>query len=378
MTKPSSEKLNELADKWLKGTISHEERLLLDQWYNTEAEDPLQLDVPDASEAEFSNRLLTNIHTRNNFEGKTTRKRWFIPAAAAAILICLSVAFYFYQSDDQSTYLQAAKLISPGKNNAVLTLSDGRKINLNETTNGVIAAQHGLQVSKTADGRLVYELSPGKQEDTTSNDYHTIESPKGGEWQVKLPDGSIVFLNASSKLTYPTHFKMHERKVRMEGEAYFEVAPNKSKPFRVVSGEQTVEVLGTHFNITAYPAEMIRTTLIEGSVNVKAGGQSAILTPGKQAAFSNQKLQVFPSADLEEVLAWKNGYFKFDENLESIMRKIARWYDVEVQYETRPDPALTFSGKISRSRDLSGILKMLAFNGDIHFKVEGRRITVTK
>ena len=150
-------------------------------------------------------------------------------------------------------------------------------------------------------------------------------------------------------------------------------------PFRVISQGQMVEVLGTHFDVMAYADEkMMKTTLLEGSVKVSDHEQTIRLTPGQQAQVSQSSISVIGNVDLEEVTAWKNGYFKFNENIESIMSKVSRWYNIDVVYQVKPDPQLTFSGKISRARNLSAILKMLEFNGDIHFKTEGRRVTVTK
>jgi ferric-dicitrate binding protein FerR (iron transport regulator) len=210
-------------------------------------------------------------------------------------------------------------------------------------------------------------------------EYNTIEAPAGGQWQVKLPDGSLIFLNASSSITYPIRFVGNERRVHIIGEAYFEIAHNKEIPFQVESRGQIVEVLGTKFNVTAYADEkIIRTTLLKGSVKIITNSESKLLKPGQQAQVSGNKFEITSDVDLEEIVAWKNGYFKFNESLESIMAKISRWYDVDVEYRVKPDSDLTFSGKISRSRDISGILKMLEYTGDVHFRLEGRRVIVTK
>ena len=379
MTRPPEDKLKALATKWLKGTLSPEEKELIDQWYDSGTGDVLDWEGKDTSEEELSGRLFKNIRKpQASVHLKPARKKWYIPAAAS-LLIGLFAVFYYSQTYRSSAYLSAAKQITAGKNAAVLTLADGSKINLSKTSNGKLAHQNGLNIIKTADGRLIYELSDVTVRETPYTNFNTIEVPSGGQWTVRLPDGSLVFLNASSRLSYPTQFKANERKVQLEGEAYFEIAADKQKPFRVESRAQVVEVLGTHFNITAYPGDQIvRTTLLEGSIKLFGVSQSALLVPGQQAQQRNGNLKIASAVDLEEVIAWKNGYFKFNDNLESIMNKVARWYNIEVDYEFRPDPGLTFSGKISRKRDLSGILEMLAYNGDVTFKIKGRRVTVTK
>jgi ferric-dicitrate binding protein FerR (iron transport regulator) len=268
--------------------------------------------------------------------------------------------------------------INPGKNQAILTLGNGEKIILTDAINGQVASRSGVKIIKTADGQLVYDATSITNENLPL-EYNTIEAPAGGQWQVRLPDGSLIFLNASSSITYPTRFVGNERKVQMIGEAYFEIAHSKNMPFRVASRGQTVEVLGTHFNVMAYADEkIIRTTLLEGSIKIINDSESKILKPGEQAQISGNKFKVTSDVDLEEVVAWKNGYFKFNENLESIMAKISRWYNVDVEYRDRPSSDLTFSGKISRSRDISGILKMLEYTGDVHFSLDGRRVIVTK
>jgi transmembrane sensor len=305
---------------------------------------------------------------------------WYRIAAAAIVLIFFSAGLLIYHNHQSDKNQQSAKnIIKPGGNKAILTLSNGQKISLTDALNGQVAVQKGIKITKTADGQLVYEATDNTANDNSDPQYNTVEAPAGGQWQVKLPDGSLVFLNALSSITYPTRFIGNERKIALKGEAYFEIAHNKAMPFRVTSQAQMVEVLGTHFDVMAYADEkMMKTTLLEGSVKISDHEQTIILTPGQQAQVSQSGISITDNVDLEDVIAWKNGYFKFNENIESIMSKIARWYNVDVVYQLKPDPELTFSGKISRARNLSAILKMLEFNGDVHFKVEGRRITVTK
>ncbi|WP_316843807.1 FecR family protein [Pedobacter psychrodurus] len=311
------------------------------------------------------------------------RLRWFnlfTKYAVAASLMLILGAGLFFRNDRHSNNEHLSKVsvkdITPGSNKAMLTLANGTKINLNQVSNGQLASESGVNIVKTANGQLVYDLS-GATGQASEVGYNTIEVPAGGQWQIILPDQTKVWLNAQSSITYPTKFAGNVRRVKITGEAYFEVAHHKKLPFRVESGAQLVEVLGTHFNIMAYADDrLIKTTLLEGSVKVVNKGQSQLLKPGQQAQVNARGIVLSDDVDIEEAVAWKNGDFQFNENLEGIMTKIARWYDVEIVYQVKPDADLTFSGKISRSRNLSAILKMLEYNGDVHFKIEGRRVTV--
>ncbi|WP_448701986.1 FecR family protein [Mucilaginibacter sp. AW1-3] len=299
--------------------------------------------------------------------------------AAAVVLMVACTALFFFRSGKQVQHsnLVQNKDIKPGANKAILILSNGKKICLTDSVSGQVAVQANIRIKKTAKGQIVYEL-PAEMDDSDAGPlYNTVEAPTGGQWEVVLPDGSKVLLNARSSLTYPTYFAGNERKVQLKGEAYFEIAHNKNMPFRVSSRGQIVEVLGTHFNIMAYDDEQVmKTTLLEGSVKISDHGRLRILVPGEQAQVSDDDLKVTSEVDLEDVISWKNGYFKFNESLESTMRKIARWYDVEITYASNVDPSLRFGGKISRYKNLSSALKIMELTGNVHFKVEGRRVTV--
>jgi len=306
-----------------------------------------------------------------------------VAAAAASVVLGIGIGGYFYIKSAKPVKTQVVNNdITPGKNKAVLTLANGQKISLTDASNGRIANQKGVSIRKTAGGQLIYEAAAlsAMGRDAAGREvveFNTIEAPVGGQWQVILPDGSHVWLNALSSLTYPTNFAGNERRVKLSGQAYFEISHNRKMPFRVESKNQVVEVLGTHFDVMAYADEkLIKTTLLEGSVKISKKGETEILKPGQQAQVAENSMKIQNDVDLEDVVAWKNGYFKFNENLESIMNKVARWYNVDIDYQIKPDPELTFSGKISRSRNISGILKMLEYNGDVHFKIEGRRVIV--
>jgi len=309
---------------------------------------------------------------------------WKPIVAAASIFIVAALSLYLYTNSTQNRPVRPvshASHIKPGDNKAYLTLANGKKIVLSDAKNGTLVAQNGIQITKTTEGQLVYTVTGNNN--STSSDYNTIETPKGGQYQVRLPDGTNVWLNAASSLRYPSAFKGSERKVELSGEAYFEVAKNKKMPFRVISNTQTVEVLGTHFNVNSYLDEAdTKTTLLEGSVRVKRNNSAAavVIRPGQQASVKqnvNDKINV-AEADMEEVMAWKNNYFRFNnENIESVMRKISRWYNVDVEYKGAISDE-EFNGTISRSKNIVQVLEMLEGTKSIHFKIEGRRIVVMK
>lgn len=312
-----------------------------------------------------------------------------IAAIAAVFFVVAAFALFFHHDFRQKPAVQQANAkgnvtkhkITPGGNKATLTLANGAKIILENAENGVLANQFGTSIRKIDVGHISIESvnnaypSIEKASHTVSN---TIVTPRGGQYQVTLSDGSKVWLNAASSLKFPASFAENERTVELVGEAYFEVAKSVTKrPFKVVSGSQVIEVLGTHFNINAYPDETeITTTLLEGSVNVLKPStfQSQLLKPGQQARVA-ANIQV-SDVDVSRAVAWKNGYFSFtNENIESIMRNISRWYDVDIKYQkntTREE----FVGSVSRYENVSQVLSMLQLTGAVHFKIEGRRITV--
>jgi transmembrane sensor len=385
--KELNQHLLEIMAKFKMGQATAAEIEEIDFWYDQQAVNSGYTDEMSAVERlEAKDKILQGINVRLQQEPAAITKIYPYKklktfALAAAILLALGVALYVQLGRQKTApnQLSATHDVSPGNNKAVLILANGKKINLTGLSNGQIASQTGMQITKTANGQLLYETI----ENTTSTDlkpeFNTIEVPIGGQWQVILPDHSKVWLNALSRITYPLHFIGHERKVKISGEAYFEVSHNAKMPFKVQAGSQTVEVLGTHFNIMAYADEkLIKTTLLEGSVKVSDGKTTKLLVPGEQAQASNGEIAVTNDVDVEGVVAWKNGYFKFDENLETIMAKVAKWYDVDVLYQVKPDPSIVYAGKVSRSKNISSLLKIIAFNGDVHFKIEGRRVTVTR
>nr|WP_121273219.1 FecR family protein [Pedobacter schmidteae] len=367
-----------LLNRHRKGQTSLEERAALESWYNHQAE----INPGLKDDTDFAKALdeMDQAFPFAELQSKSVKVySWRLVAAAAAVLFCLGTALYFYSHKTTSEKTDRfAGDVKPGGNRAFLTLSDGSKISLTDAANGELARQANISITKAKDGQLVYEVKGAEGNDHKTT-FNTIETPRGGQYQIKLPDGTIVWLNASSVLRYPTVFTGSSRTVELKGEAYFEVAKSKYRTFKVKSGLQELQVLGTHFNVSAYIDDIaVKTTLLEGSVmvsgnNTTGGAQDVVLKPGQQSSFSARGLRV-SLADTEESVAWKNGYFKFnDEHIESILKKVSRWYDTDIEYEGKMTDKI-FNGKISRYSNVSKVLELLELTGAIHFKIEGRRI----
>ena len=328
-----------------------------------------------------------------------TRKHLLLRSlSVAALLLCACALTFFFdigREDGKKVISTTNKVfdIEPGGNKATLTLADGSKISLTDANSGKLANQQGVSIAKSQDGEIVYTLDPVKNKErdkvsTSEKSFNTIATPRGGQYKVVLPDGSKVWLNAASSISYPVQFGIQKRRVVLNGEAYFEVAAVKDKkrggekiPFIVASGNQEVEVLGTHFNINGYADEpLVRTTLLEGKVRVRrTGGASAVLAPGQQSQTSSrhQDIRVLQT-DVKAEVAWKDDQFFFeDEPIESIMRQISRWYDVDVVYQDDLN-GKTVWGSVTRFSSVSKVLKIIELTGNVHFKIEGRTIIVMK
>lgn len=355
-------------------------KLLIEKAMNeTEAE----LELPGQVSADILHRIL-NAQTADVVMIAKRRSKIKVMLSAAAVIVILLLAGIFYevQQQDISVKNKTASIVSseknkaivPGGNHARLVLADGTTIVLDSVQNGTI--QHvGASVSKQ-NGMLVYNgkihSKPGMPVT-----FNTLNTPRGGQYMVVLPDGSKVWLNASSSLRFPTAFVGKKREVELTGEAYFEVAKNKEMPFYVNVKGMQVEVLGTHFNVNAYADDnSIKTSLLEGSVKIKKGSISGLLKPGQQGILENNKNDLrIDRADMDEVVAWKNGLFQFDgANIKTIMLEISRWYNMEIVYEGSVAER-SFVGKISRDAQLSDVLKILELSG-VKFKLEGRKIIV--
>jgi transmembrane sensor len=310
--------------------------------------------------------------------------RWL--SVAALLLLCAGTALFFYLQN--AAVEPQFSAIVPGSHKAILTLSDGSKIVLDQAAKGSLANQAGVQITKSNEGQLIYSVMAQQEGGSVAGSAdltNTISTPKGGQYQVNLPDGTKVWLNAASELKFPLSFaKLRERRVELHGEAYFEVEKDASKPFIVKSDRQYVQVLGTHFNINSYADEKeTKTTLLEGSVKVSPihgrDADQVVLKPGLQAQLiaGTKQIKVM-HVDVQAEVAWKNGQFFFeDEPIENIMKQIARWYDVEIVYQDDLS-GKTVWGSVTRYASVSKVLSILELTGGIHFKVEGRRITVLK
>jgi transmembrane sensor len=317
-------------------------------------------------------RLRSKIYKRRNLSMRYL-------SAAAAVLLALGSGILFNSKSRITTQKvvknnKAEIIILPGSNKAVLTLSDGSHIDLDDSKKGLLCKQGNVKVGKLGNGKLVYQPLGSTDKVVI---YNTITTPRGGQYQVVLSDGTKVWLNAASALKFPATFTGKARRVELNGEAYFEVAKNKNMPFKVILNKMAIEVLGTHFNVNAYADENeVKTTLLEGAVKLSSGNAVSLLKPGQQAVFGNKNLFNIGEVDVQEAIAWKNGYFIFDnDNIEGIMRKVSRWYDVEVDYTGKIDEG-AYGGTISRFKSVSGVLKSLELTGTVHFKMQGRRITV--
>ncbi|PWG80626.1 FecR family protein [Pararcticibacter amylolyticus] len=346
-------------------------------------------ELPDDVSRRVSERLKKEISGPEiRIDRKSRLIKWRVAASIAFLLLSGSLYLIYHTKTNpgqSEVSVTRTNDIRPGGNRAILTLANGSKINLSDRQNGTIASQGSLSILKSARGRIIYQLqeTPGNGAGSIHG-YNTIETPKGGQYQVVLPDGSSVWLNAASSLRYPAAFTGDKRVVELDGEAYFEVSARGRKegaakiPFIVKSKGQEIEVLGTHFNVSAYKdEERTSTTLLEGAVRVKNEKNSVVIKPGQKVIFNwnNNRLDV-KSADTEEAIAWKNGYFMFtNENIESVMQKIARWYDVEIEYRSDVSGKKLW-GSISRFENVSQVLKMLEMTKIVHFKIEGRRVIV--
>lgn len=374
----NQEEASELINRYVNGTSSISEDRLIEAWYNAMSEKRKLSEENDFDHLSEELWVKTLERAKINRQIKKIRL-WPLMAAVGTIAACLILILYYPLPEipEGSTVKNLALVdkILPGTNKAVLTLSNGSRINLTDGENGSLAEENHIVINKTAEGQVIYSAA----EKTSAVVFNTITTPRGGQYAIVLSDGTKVFLNAQSSITFPTSFPGAERLVKINGEAYLEVAHNRSMPFRVETKGQIVEVLGTHFNINSYDDEpLIRTTLLEGSVKVESGSSKVLLKPGEQSQLdkteNGSKISV-RTVNLEEVMAWKNGIFEFDEaSIEDVMRKTARWYDINVSYVGKA-PDIRISGRISRKVDFSGLIQLLEFEG-IKFRIEGKNIAI--
>lgn len=376
MEQPFS-RLAYLFNRYTTGTCSDEEReeylamVRMDQYVaglqQLIEQEVQEGEAADSLTAEERNRILNAImqqQTTPVISMQPRKARRFIWWSAAAVLVLLvtTVSLWQHRQPERGaagTIVAKHQDVPPGASKAVLTLADGTQITLDTAANGKLAQQGGAVISQTGNGQLIYS-STGSQQQSAAL-YNTLATPRGGQYQLVLPDGSRVWLNAASSIRYPAVFAGKERKVEITGEAYFEVEKNPAMPFIVQANNMEVRVLGTHFNINAYSDEATtRTTLLQGSVAVKKEAATAQLYPGQQASISaTQTVFQIKTVDTDAAVAWKNGYFSFkDAGLQEIMRQASKWYDVEVVFEGKV-PEVQFSGEIGRGLTLNQFLSIL-------------------
>ncbi|MDB4919682.1 FecR domain-containing protein [Mucilaginibacter sp.] len=371
--------LNELLERYRTGQSTPEDKAFLESWYLTyNQSDPFTM--KDEDRAKDLDSVWMLIQPKQAFLKKMSL--WYCIAAAAIVLVFISAGSYFllYPKNGVSTNIVAKNDVAPGKNKATLTLANGKKLVLGNAITGQLAHEAGVVISKTKNGELIYTSGAADNKAVSPGPFNMLETSRGEQYRLILPDGTHVWLNAASSLKYPVVFGDKERLVELKGEAYFEVFHNKTMPFRVKTEQQVVEVLGTHFNVDAYSDEKATaTTLMEGSVKITAvtNHKNIIIKPGQQSTVSTLGVNV-QQVDPDEALAWKNGYFQFnDENLESIMRKVSRWYNVDVEYKDNAPLSLVFSGTVSKYKNVSQVTRILELTNAVHFKIDGNKIIVS-
>lgn len=379
----NTDEIKYLIEKYNNQTATPAEKKLVEEWY--ERVDGADLAQSKLENIEIKKQILDRVNTRiHSITPKPKQVKLYqtLFFKAAVILIVLLAGIYIYvqQAEHQQlpdTLVQVKKTkIVPGGNNAVLSLADGSQIILNQAADGELASQSGVQVIKTKSGELLYRFTAHKN--ATALAVNTVSTPRGGQYHLILVDGTEVWLNASSSVKFPTAFAGNERKVEVTGEVYFEVAKNKAKPFIVHTNQSDIKVLGTHFNVNTYDDEEYqRTTLLEGSIEIKKGNQKALMVPGQQASVNARSngIDMKQIENMDAVVAWKNGNFQFEKSdLQTVMRQVTRWYNAEVNYNG-PIPNKQYTGIIPRSVNVTKLIEMLAYSG-IHCKVENNQITV--
>lgn len=376
----TKKEIQTLVERYISGECSSEEADFLERWYADELQKRL-------SEIETKNTELVKdemwsriVGERPQLTKQPTKKDigLWAGAAAAVLFIGLLVTYQLDKlhstSNSDKEIVATTPEILPGTNKAILTTGDGKQIVLTDEADGVIKQGNGFIVRKQEDGLVSFEVTDGHEGIDLVN--NSIKTPKGGIYQVVLPDGSKAWLNSASSISFPSKFAATERNVSIEGEVYFEIKRDASRPFRVNASRQQIEVLGTKFNVNAYEDEpYVRTSLIEGSVKVKGAKQEHVLKPGFELSTTRNGRDKVGQADIEAIMAWKDGVFQFDRvDLEVLLRQLARWYDVDVVYQGSYEKD-EFVGKIKRNEDIQKVLNILKY-GNVDITLEGRKLMV--
>jgi len=395
-TLETTKEIEEIISDLFSGNINSEQQIQLDLWIQNNPDKKAWIDQILASRSVIKD-LATVVDLKNpmyweQMKAKTASSKrklfiWKVSRIAAVFVFLLTVSFVTYYSfrpslNKVNENLVALSKIKPGGNNAYLTLSDGSIITLNNVKNGTLAQQGYSTITKNSD-QLVYNNLYPEAKSQIALTYNTLVTPQGGEYRITLPDGTKVWLNASSQLKYPVAFTENTREVWLEGEAYFEVAKNAEKPFFVkVKNKADIRVLGTHFNVMAYANEPeMQATLVEGSVQVLCNSKNikTILTPGQQSILTNEKELKVIEVNTMEFTAWKDGLFLFNnEEMGSIMRKLSRWYNVKIVFETDDAKSIQFFGKVKRYENIDKVLNMIRQTDKIDYMIKDNIIHIRK
>jgi transmembrane sensor len=359
-----------LLRKYLLGTTTDEEREVVDKWYISTDEQPVLI---DENESDISEKILDRLNKDIDAQQTIKRIPWkTIATIAASIIIVVTTATWYYFSNKSiGTTIAKTIIISPGSNRATLIKSDGTTITLGDDAEASIQESNGMVINNNG-SQLIYTATSDK-----TVLYNTLQVPLKGVYSVILADGTKVWLNSLSSLYYPTAFTGKDRKVKVTGEAFFEVAQKKSQPFIVeVEGKQEIEVLGTSFNVNAYTNEnFISTTLITGAIKINTAERSKLLKPGEQVQLAGNQMTINNKINTADIISWKDGFFSADgKDVKAILRQAMRWYDIEVEYkgDIKSEP---FVGQLPRNINLSELLNILEITG-VHFTLQGKKLTV--
>ena len=383
----------QLFNRYINNRCSPEEVEALMMYFHTDRQEELsrlvlqELEQPDiASYSKDYEPLLKNVYqdiqAKIHQDDRVTRPIWYQIAAAASILLVLSAGSYFLLHKTMLSELAQYQDVPFGTNQAILKIGHGKTVVLDSTRTGLIAQQGNTAITKTGNGQIIYTIASNNLDQATLA-YDTLINPAGSKiYHLNLSDGSKLILNAATTIRFPETFAKHERKVELlTGEVFFEVNHKETQPFNVYTREQIINDLGTHFNVSAYLDEhLTKVTLLEGSVNVSKGNHVLTLRPGQQAITDNtNKIQLVKNADIDEAIAWKEGMFNFNsEDLAGIMRKVSRWYNVSVVYTDDSIKEIQFGAITTRFTNVSQVLKMLERTKKVHFRIESKKIIVSK
>ncbi len=380
------QQLLDILAKYEAGTITEDELQVLEKWYASFEANPDLIDSLSAEERVFhkkqlQEKIFDQIDTETSTSAKLPKRRFFFhpgprlwQVAASLVFLC-AVSFYIFKKQSDQLLIPAAEQsnsIHPATDKAILTLGNGEKIMLDESKDGELSTEGNIHINKTKPGNLVY--TAGKNVEKVH--INTLVTPRGGRYQLTLADGTQVWLNAQSSISYPSAFRGSSREVTISGEVYFEVAHNAAMPFRVRSESQLIEVLGTHFNVNTYKAKSrTKTTLLSGSIALTNAHQRVILKPGEQGIVAGESMSI-KNVDAAEVIAWKEGYFDFtDADIGSVVDELGRWYNVDIHYQG-PATSETFTGRIPRSWSFEKVLNLLKTFKSINVEMQGRRLIV--